>query len=235
MIFAGGRMADTDAWGTAFEGEPIGGVDPVDAAERRQRRVKRRRRREKRRDIQGLRMVAVVAVVLNHLTGHPKGGFVGVDVFFVISGFLITGHLLREHGKNGTISLLDFYKRRIRRLFPAALTVTVLTLVAGYFVFSAERFKTTATDAVWATLFGANWRFINVGTDYFQAAGPVSPLQHYWSLSVEEQFYVVWPVVILTALLIAGRLAAKRTSARSAAAFLSGALLTGASLAIAVQ
>jgi peptidoglycan/LPS O-acetylase OafA/YrhL len=225
-------MSDTQTWDSVFDGEPLEGAGAP--GERRVRRRKRRKHREKRRDIQGLRMVAVVAVVINHLTGHPQGGFVGVDVFFVISGFLITGHLLREHGKNGTISLLDFYKRRIRRLFPAALTVTAGTILAAYFVFSAQRFKNTVTDAIWATLFGANWRFINVGTDYFQAAGPVSPLQHYWSLSVEEQFYVVWPVVILTALLLVAPLAAKRLSARSAAAFLAGALLTGASLVIAV-
>lgn len=148
-------------------------------------------------------MVAVVAVVLDHSLHWPSGGFVGVDVFFVISGFLITGILLREHEKTGHISFVGFYKRRIRRIVPAATVVLLATIVAAYFIFNKARFAQTAWDAFWAFFFGANWRFAIAGTDYFQAAGPVSPLQHFWSLSVEEQFYFVWPWVMLGVLALA--------------------------------
>ncbi|RWR19178.1 acyltransferase [Microbacterium enclense] len=160
-------------------------------------------RRNIRPDIQGLRMVAVVAVVLDHSLHWPSGGFVGVDVFFVISGFLITGILLREHEKTGHISFVGFYKRRIRRIVPAATVVLVATVVAAYFIFNKARFAQTGWDAFWAFFFGANWRFAIAGTDYFQATGPVSPLQHFWSLSVEEQFYFVWPWVMLGVLALA--------------------------------
>lgn len=150
-----------------------------------------------RLDIQGLRMVAVMLVVLSHLFGWPRGGFIGVDVFFVISGFLITGSLLHTLEKTGRISFSSFYRRRIRRIVPAATLVLVITCIASYSIFLTSRFQSTLVDALWAFLFVSNWRFAIDGTDYFTAAGPVSPLQHYWSLSVEEQFYFVWPVVIL--------------------------------------
>ena len=152
---------------------------------------------KKRLDIQGLRMIAVVAVVINHLTNHPVGGFVGVDVFFVISGYLIGGHLLREFVDTRRIHIGVFYRRRIRRLLPAALTVTVLTVLVAHSVFSHARFHQTWQDGLWATAFWANWHFIHVGTNYFSAGLPQSPFQHYWSLSVEEQFYVGWPLLLL--------------------------------------
>lgn len=150
-----------------------------------------------RPDIQGLRALAVVAVILDHFLGWPAGGFIGVDVFFVISGFLITALLLREHEKTGSISFVGFYIRRAKRIMPAALTVIIATVAASFVLFSTSRASATLWDGVWATLFGANWRFAAVGTDYFQAGGPVSPLQHYWSLAVEEQFYFVWPWLML--------------------------------------
>lgn len=146
-----------------------------------------------RADIQGLRALAVVAVVLDHLFHWPNGGFVGVDVFFVISGFLITGLLLREHDKTGTISFSGFYRRRIRRIMPAAVTVLAVTSAATYWIFSEARSRETIVDAFWSLLFSANWHFASIGTDYFQAGGLVSPLQHFWSLAVEEQFYFIWP------------------------------------------
>lgn len=150
-----------------------------------------------RLDIQGLRMIAVMLVVLSHLFDWPRGGFIGVDVFFVISGFLITGSLLHTVEKTGTISFSSFYRRRVRRIVPAATLVLVATVAASYFTFSSSRFDATVIDALWAFLFVSNWRFGLEGTDYFAADNAVSPLQHYWSLSVEEQFYFVWPAVIL--------------------------------------
>lgn len=156
--------------------------------------------RSRRRDIQGLRAVAVVLVIANHFVGWPGGGFIGVDVFFVISGFLITGLLLREHQRTGRISFADFYRRRVKRILPAALLVTVTTLIVGYLVFTRARFEALLADGIWATLFGANWRFIATGTDYMHAGTAVSVLQHYWSLSIEEQFYFAWPLLLLAAL-----------------------------------
>ncbi|MFG6475453.1 acyltransferase family protein [Microbacterium sp. P06] len=165
-----------------------------------------------RRDIQGLRALAVVAVVLAHLIGWPRGGFAGVDVFFVVSGFLITGLLLRELSTTGRISLRDFYARRIRRILPAAILVLLAVAVAAFFVFNRTRADRTLWDAVAAFALVANWRFAAEGTDYFHAADAVSPLQHFWSLSVEEQFYLVWPGLLLLLVLFLPA-AARRTGA----------------------
>ncbi|WP_016932006.1 acyltransferase family protein [Rhodococcus sp. R1101] len=150
-----------------------------------------------RPDLEGMRAVAVLAVFADHLLGWPTGGFVGVDIFFVLSGFFITGLLLRERTESGTISFPNFYIRRVRRIIPAALLVLTVTVLAAYITFPATRAKETLVDALWAAAFAANWRFEQVGTDYFQEGLPPSPIQHYWSLSVEEQFYFVWPVVLL--------------------------------------
>src|ERR1700755_1590930 len=108
----------------------------------------------KRREIQGLRAVAVVAVVVSHLSGHPVGGFVGVDVFFVISGYLITGILLRDLGTGlGPLGYLTaFYRRRVPRLRPAAVLVIALTLLAAHQLFSAGRYASTRTDAGWSLI-----------------------------------------------------------------------------------
>jgi peptidoglycan/LPS O-acetylase OafA/YrhL len=158
-----------------------------------------------RPDIQGLRMVAVLAVIVDHLFHWPSGGFVGVDVFFVISGFLITGLLLREHDRTGTISFRGFYARRVKRILPAATAVVVATIAVSYLVFSQVRAETTLWDGIWATFFAANWHFALQGTDYFNVDFAISPLQHYWSLSVEEQFYLVWPWLMLLIFWLVGR------------------------------
>ena len=151
-----------------------------------------------RPDIQGLRALAVLLVIVAH-AGFSKvsGGFVGVDVFFVISGFLITSLLVREAGKTGRISLLGFYSRRARRILPAATVVAVATVVASIWFLPLVRAVEVMKDAVWAAAFAANIRFASVGTDYFAKGEPASPLQHYWSLSVEEQFYLVWPLLLV--------------------------------------
>lgn len=152
-----------------------------------------------RPDIQGLRAVAVALVVAAHVTGWPAGGFIGVDVFFVISGFLITGLLVRERSRSGRISFRGFYVRRARRLLPAAFATLAATTAAAYVVFLGGRFQETVTDVVWAALFGANVNFAIQGTDYFEATSAPSMVQHFWSLAVEEQFYLVWPALILLA------------------------------------
>ncbi|WP_193605944.1 acyltransferase family protein [Nocardioides dongkuii] len=157
------------------------------------------RTRKVRWDIQGLRAFAVLAVVLDHLTEWPGGGFLGVDIFFVISGFLITGLLLREHEKTGHISFLGFYARRAKRILPASLLVIAATVLVGWGILTKTQTRDLTVDAVWALLFSANWRFGLQETDYFNLDRAISPLQHYWSLGVEEQFYFVWPwLIVLT-------------------------------------
>jgi peptidoglycan/LPS O-acetylase OafA/YrhL len=151
-----------------------------------------------RPDIEGLRAVAVLLVVLYHC-GVPllSGGYVGVDVFFVISGFLITSLLLRELASTGRISIAGFYARRIRRLLPAAMLVTAVTVVAAYRVLPPLRASQVALDGFATTVSGLNYRLAAVGIDYLRGDASPSPLQHFWSLAVEEQFYLVWPLLLL--------------------------------------
>ncbi|MDR3662945.1 MAG: acyltransferase family protein [Mycobacterium sp.] len=155
-----------------------------------------------RLDLQGLRMFAMLTIFATHLWHWPEGGFVTLDVFFVISGFLITGNLLRSAEKHGTVPFKKFYWNRIRRIIPAATVVLLLTFVAATLVFKPFRAHEVGVDALFAFIFMANWHFAATGTDYFNADDSVSPLQHYWSLSVEEQFYFVWPAVIFMICLI---------------------------------
>lgn len=166
-----------------------------------------------RRDIQGLRAVAVVAVIADHLFGRPQGGFVGVDIFFVISGFIITSLLLRELDRAGRISFLKFYRRRIKRILPLSSLVLVVTVCASYLVYRAGTAYDVLSDAIASFFLVGNWRFAITGTDYWAADSPPSPLQHYWSLGVEEQFYLFWPLVIVGAILLSNR--TPRRSARS--------------------
>lgn len=159
----------------------------------------------KRRDIQGLRAVAVLLVFANHAVDRPPGGFIGVDVFFVISGFLITGMLMREYEATNTISLRRFVAARVRRILPSAALVLAATVVLAWGLFSHARAASTTADAVWAFLLSANWHTALTGVDYFAQSATVSPLQHYWSLAVEEQFYLVWPWAVLLALALSAR------------------------------
>jgi peptidoglycan/LPS O-acetylase OafA/YrhL len=156
-------------------------------------------RGELRADIEGLRGVAVGLVVLFHarLLG-VGGGYVGVDAFYVLSGFLITGLLLSELAKGGTIDLAAFYARRARRILPAATVAIVATLSVAAFVVAPLDLPTMASDATASALFASNIHFALRATDYFGPTAP-SPFLHYWSLAVEEQFYFVWPVLLLIA------------------------------------
>ena len=167
-----------------------------------------------RPDIEGLRAVAVVAVVLFHAdVPGVGGGFVGVDVFFVISGFLITGLLWREANTTGTVGLRRFYGARARRLLPASATVGVVTAIASAALLPPLQARTVMGDGIASALYVSNYRFILQGVDYF-ASHTASPFQHYWSLGVEEQFYLVWPALILgTAWLI--RRARRRNRAQA--------------------
>ena len=151
--------------------------------------------RKYRPDVEGLRAVAVVAVILFHtkIAGFT-GGFVGVDVFYVISGFVITGVLLRKVESSGSLGFGDFYARRARRILPAAGLVLVVTVLASYHWLGFVRGAEVADDARWCAVFLGNFHFLSIGTNYFSSQLPPSPLQNYWSLGVEEQFYLVYPV-----------------------------------------
>jgi peptidoglycan/LPS O-acetylase OafA/YrhL len=161
-----------------------------------------------RPDVEGLRAVAVLLVVLFH-AGVPglSGGFVGVDVFFVISGFVITGVLLRERSSDHRTSILAFYGRRCRRIIPAATLVIIVTTVAGYVVLGVVGGDQTAVDGKWAAVFLANFHFASIGTNYLTATQPPSPLQNFWSLAVEEQFYLVYPTFFLLVAWVPARFA----------------------------
>lgn len=150
-----------------------------------------------RPDIDGLRTIAVIGVLLYHV-GVPgfSGGFVGVDIFFVISGFLITRILVAEVSETGTVSFSRFYARRARRLFPAMLTTVVVSMTFGFLLFSAEQYERLAASAVF-TLVSFSNVFFWWGTSYFDAEAVTKPLLHTWSLSVEEQFYFIWPALML--------------------------------------
>jgi peptidoglycan/LPS O-acetylase OafA/YrhL len=169
------------------------------------------RERTFRPDIEGLRAIAVLAVVLFH-AGVPgiRGGYVGVDIFFVLSGFLITGLLLREHQRRGSVSLPAFYARRARRILPAATLVLIVTVLATYYWLGYIRGAVTALDGRWTAAFAANLRFALQGTDYFGHRMAPSPLRHYWSLAVEEQFYLVWPALLLLTATVARGVALRK-------------------------
>jgi peptidoglycan/LPS O-acetylase OafA/YrhL len=156
-----------------------------------------------RPDIEGLRAVAVGLVVAYHAdVAAVPAGYVGVDVFFVISGFLITGLLAREMGEKGRISLAGFYARRASRILPAATVVIVATIVASSYLMNPIAARNVASDGFVASFFGFNYRLAAEGSNYLTALLPASPLQHYWSLSVEEQFYALWPAMLLGASLL---------------------------------
>ena len=157
-----------------------------------------------RREIQGLRALAVLAVITNHLfADFMPGGFLGVDIFFVLSGYLITGQLV-ELSSNGQLgrNLLNFYARRMRRILPSALLVIWLTVVLAFKYLGPVIGNETLRDGRWSTLFIANSHFNSLKVDYFGQGSSSPLLQHYWSLAVEEQFYIVWPFALLLLVLL---------------------------------
>ena len=150
-----------------------------------------------RPEIDGLRAIAVLPVVLYHF-GVPgfSGGFVGVDIFFVISGFLIGGLLWAELENTGRIALGAFFMRRIRRLAPAYIATALATLIGAYFILLPFDFREFGQDLIAATVYLANVQFFR-DSGYFDTAAELKPLLHTWSLAVEEQFYVVMPLLML--------------------------------------
>ena len=164
-----------------------------------------------RPDVEGLRGLAVLLVVLFHAGLTAPGGFIGVDVFFVISGYLISGLLLRELEASGRIDLARFYARRVRRLLPAGGIVLVATLVAAWILVDPLDRARTELDGAAAALSIANLRFAAASGDYFASVANPSPFLQFWSLGVEEQFYLVWPALLILAVRVARGRAGPRT------------------------
>ncbi|KGK42883.1 hypothetical protein LH51_03895 [Nitrincola sp. A-D6] len=154
-----------------------------------------------RSDIDGLRAIAVLSVILFHFNnGWLPGGFVGVDVFFVISGYLITGNIYKNI-KSDSFSFVDFYSRRIRRIIPAASLVVLVTLIAGHFILVPEDLIDLSFSALASQLSVANIYFTYfLNASYFAPDAELQPLLHFWSLGVEEQFYIFWPIILLVLL-----------------------------------
>jgi peptidoglycan/LPS O-acetylase OafA/YrhL len=178
--------------------------------------------------LDGLRAVAVLAVIGYHgKVGWLRGGFLGVDVFFVLSGYLITALLLAEHAETGRVSVRAFYARRARRLLPALLLLLLGAAAFSAFVaYSGDRGAIRA-DALASLLYVQNWHLVWAGTSYFTAFAAPSPLRHLWSLAIEEQFYVVWPLTLLALLRLARGRRGFLVCALSAATLASAALMAG--------
>jgi peptidoglycan/LPS O-acetylase OafA/YrhL len=170
----------------------------------------------RRADIQGLRAVAVLLVVLYHAGLGVPGGFTGVDVFFAISGFVITSSLLPELAHGGGIAFRRFYARRVRRLLPALAVLLVVVAALGTVASPVDSQRTGALTGIWASMFSANVFLYRVGTGYFDPGASLDPLLHTWTLAVEEQFYLVFPL-----LLVVGWRARRRRGAIAAVGALS--------------
>ena len=155
--------------------------------------------------LDGIRALAVTGVLLFHFgVDQVKGGFLGVDVFLVLSGFLITTLLLREGITNKRINIVAFYGRRVRRLLPCLLLVMIAVIFFGRYVADQLQLEELQGDAISSVFYFANWRFISSGGGYFEQFGSLSPLRHLWSLAIEEQWYLIWPLVVVGLLKLVG-------------------------------
>ncbi|GAA2242715.1 acyltransferase family protein [Rarobacter faecitabidus] len=168
-------------------------------------------RRHFRADIQALRAIAVLLVVIYHLRPERiSGGFIGVDVFFVISGFLITSHLVREAAATGRVRLGAFWAARARRILPASLVTIAVTIGVTAFISPATALEDLRRQALASTFYVQNWVLAGDAVDYSASDNAATAFQHFWSLSVEEQFYVFWPFAVALALLVAVKVAGGR-------------------------
>lgn len=149
--------------------------------------------------LDGLRALAVIGVLVFH-DDRLGGGFLGVDLFFAVSGLLITSLLIDEHDRSGTIDLIGFWGRRLRRLLPAALMLLVATVIVFRLFADTGEWIVARTDAPWAQFYVANWHLIASGNSYWDSFAAPSAFEHLWSLAIEEQFYLVWPVVVMVVL-----------------------------------
>jgi peptidoglycan/LPS O-acetylase OafA/YrhL len=157
-----------------------------------------------RADIQGLRGVAVGLVVISHFIPELlPGGFIGVDIFFVISGFVITQQIISSERSGFKDRLVEFYAKRIRRILPSATLVIWLTIAVNWLLLGPVYTKTAARDGFFATLFLANSHFENSSLDYFNTTSNSSMFSHFWSLSIEEQFYLFWPLIVIGIVILA--------------------------------
>ena len=165
-----------------------------------------RNRRPVRADIEGLRGWLAAVIVLSRLSGVPEEGAPGVDGFFVISGFLITGLLVWELRSTGRVSIAAFFARRARRILPTAAAVLAVTVAATSVMWSAPRALRAGLDSLSALTLVENWHLIASRRSHLQPNTDASPVEHFWSLAVEGQFYVTWPLVIIGAALLVTRL-----------------------------
>lgn len=191
---------------------PFLDVRPNPAAALRRERIRPAdARRRFLPEIQFLRAVSVLAVVVYHVWPERlPGGFIGVDTFFVISGFLITGNMIREVHRSGWLSLPRFYAARARRILPASLTAVLVIGLVSMLVFPPTAWESLSRQMIGSALYVQNWVLAAQSVDYLAADAAASPLQHYWSLAVEEQFYLLWPVLIVLVVI-----AVRRWSARA--------------------
>ncbi|QEO08619.1 acyltransferase family protein [Protaetiibacter larvae] len=190
---------------------------------------------EYRRDIQYLRALAVGLVVLYHFwPGRIPGGFVGVDVFFVISGYLITAHLIAGLARTGRVAVFSFWGRRVRRLLPASFaTLAVAAIMVVIWIPPSVRAQ-GLREVIASTFYVENWILAADSVDYLNAANQPSIVQHFWSLSVEEQFYLVWPLLLVAAVGIAGLLLRRRVAAPESVVSVALVIVAAASLVTSV-
>lgn len=179
-------------------------------------------RRGFRPDIEGLRAVAILAVLVYHAGLPVTGGYVGVDVFFVLSGFLMTRLVLEEIERTGSLSLSRFYARRARRLLPAVAVVLGAVALLSWLLLSPVDRDSVASDLVASALYVINWWLSGQAVDYFASGMQASPVQHFWSLAVEEQFYLVWPLLLFGAVWLLRRFAGRYDPRRTLLAVVVG-------------